>query len=238
LKLHIAEWGGGDRLALLIHGLISDHGGWHRLAPALVERGWRVLAPDLRGHGFSPRGDDSPKGWADDLVETLPPSADLALGHSLGGMSLALAADRLRPRRAAYVDPAWRMTAPQHRSYRGMWREQLGWSKEQLAAAYPRWPPSDVDARWASQRRFDPRCIDGMVPGGGHDHAPRRATVPSLVLLADPSDFVSAGDAEELRRGGFTVQVVAGAGHSVFRDDFESFLSALDRWLRVESPTP
>jgi pimeloyl-ACP methyl ester carboxylesterase len=204
----------------------------------LARRGWHVLAPDLRGHGLSPRATYSPAEWAADLVETLRPKPDLALGHSLGGLALALAVEKLRPGRAVYVDPAWRMTAEQHESYRSNWEQQLRWTKEELSSAYPRWPEADVEARWTSQKRFDPRCIRGLAPGGGHDLAPGRAVVPSLVLLADPSDFVPPAAAEELRRAGFEVTAVRGAGHSVFRDDFDGFLDALDRWLQVESATP
>jgi pimeloyl-ACP methyl ester carboxylesterase len=42
-------------LALLIHGVTSSSRTWWRVAPELVQRGYRVLAVDLRGHGSSPR---------------------------------------------------------------------------------------------------------------------------------------------------------------------------------------
>jgi pimeloyl-ACP methyl ester carboxylesterase len=52
-------WGGGaDRsrpLAVLVHGVTSSSRTWWRVGPALAERGYRVLAVDLRGHGASPR---------------------------------------------------------------------------------------------------------------------------------------------------------------------------------------
>src|ERR1700685_3993853 len=83
MKLNVHEWGIGDRTALLIHGLFADHQNWYRVGPALAERGYRVIAPDLRGHGASPRGTYSPELWAADLIESLPKNADLAIGHSL-----------------------------------------------------------------------------------------------------------------------------------------------------------
>src|SRR5215831_11292952 len=91
MKLNVREWGTGDRFAVLIHGITSDSTGWRRLGPDLAGRGYHVLAPDLRGHGLSPRGDYSPEAWADDVVESLPARPELALGHSLGGIVLALA---------------------------------------------------------------------------------------------------------------------------------------------------
>lgn len=227
----VTELGDAQRTAILVHGLLSDHGAWCRVAPALVDRGYRVVMPDLRGHGLSPRGDYSPDEWASDLVETLPRGADLAIGHSLGGMSLALATERLAPRRAVYVDPAWKLTAAQHsRDARGF-RAQLSWDEARLREAHPRWGDEDIAARLASMRRFDPRCIDGLLPGGGHDRAPASPVTESLVMLADPSDLVPPSDAAAMRRAGFDVVTVPGSGHSIFRDDLAGFLSALDAWL-------
>jgi pimeloyl-ACP methyl ester carboxylesterase len=232
MRLHVAEAGDGPRTAILVHGLTSDHGGWCRVAPALVERGYRVLMPDLRGHGVSPRGDYTPQHWAGDLVESLPAGADLAIGHSLGGMSLALAVERLRPELAVYVDPAWKLTAEQHQRWAADFRAQLGWDESQLRKARPRWSEKDIAARMVSVSRFDPRCIEGLLPGEGQDHMPSAPATKSLVMLADPSELVPPGDADLLRRAGFDVVSVPGSGHSIFRDDLDGFLAALDAWLR------
>lgn len=234
MKLHLTETGSGSRTAILVHGLLSDHGAWCRVAPAMVERGYHVLMPDLRGHGFSPRGGYTPEAWAGDLVETLPRGVDLAIGHSLGGMALALAVAQLEPRRAVFVDPAWKLTADQHRHSAAVFKAQLGWEESQLRAANPRWSDQDIAARLASMSRFDPRCIDGIVPGGGHDLAPRSPATTSLVMLADPSDLVPPPDADTLRKAGFDVVAVPGAGHSIFRDDLAGFLRALDEWLDAD----
>lgn len=55
MRLHTTTWGSGDRIALLVHGLMADHRTWRRVGPALSERGYRVVAVDLRGHGASGR---------------------------------------------------------------------------------------------------------------------------------------------------------------------------------------
>ena len=231
MQLHVVEAGAGPRKAILVHGLLSDHGAWCRVAPAMVERGYRVVMPDLRGHGLSPRGEYTPEAWADDLVESLPTGVDLAIGHSLGGMSLGLAVNRLQPRRAVYVDPAWKLSAAQHARYRPEFKEELQWDARLLRAAHPRWAEEDIAARVASMARFDPRCIDGLLAGGGHDHMPTARSIPSLVMLADPSDLVPTTDAASLKALGFAVEYVAGSGHSIFRDDLGGFLACLDDWL-------
>ncbi|MFE2720957.1 alpha/beta fold hydrolase [Kitasatospora sp. NPDC059327] len=119
MQLNTHEWGSGDRTALLVHGIMSDHRTWRRVGPALAERGYRVIAVDLRGHGASPRGEGAtplerygPGQYAQDLVDTLPIGAELAIGHSLGGLALLGAVERLEPARVVYSDPAWRFAQP------------------------------------------------------------------------------------------------------------------------------
>ena len=223
--------GTGPKTAILIHGLLSDHGAWCRVAPAMAERGYRVLMPDLRGHGRSPRGEYTPEAWAADLVESLPAGADLAIGHSLGGMALSLAVDRLRPRLAVYVDPAWKTTAAQDARYGPEFHQELQWDAQTLRSHRPRWSDEDIAGRVSSMSRFDPGCIDALVGGAGHDRMPRSRSIRSLVMLADPSDLVPPDDAATLRQLGFDVETVAGSGHSIFRDDLPGFLACLDRWL-------
>jgi pimeloyl-ACP methyl ester carboxylesterase len=235
MKLNLHEWGTGDRTALLIHGLFADHRNWYRVGPALAERGYRVIAPDLRGHGGSQRGEYSPELWSADLVESLPKNTDLAIGHSLAGMALALAAKELAVRRAIYIDPTWKMSKEQHESFGSTWRGQIAWTEEQWRSANPRWGAGDIEARVQSMRTFDPACIEGLASGGGHDHMPRKTDIPALVLVADPSSFISSEDAAALSKGGFDVQTLAGTSHSMFREDFDKFMSAIDEWLVKEA---
>ena len=45
--------GGEGEAVLLLHGHPRTSATWHRVAPALVERGFTVVCPDLRGYGRS-----------------------------------------------------------------------------------------------------------------------------------------------------------------------------------------
>jgi pimeloyl-ACP methyl ester carboxylesterase len=231
MKLHVREWGAGDRVAVLVHGITSDGSSWHRFAPDLAARGYRVLAPDLRGHGLSPRGAYSPEAWADDLVESVPARPELALGHSLGGLTLALAVERLRPERAVYEDPAWRVLPERAVVGAVAFAAQKGWGRAEVVAANPRWPAEDIDLKLAAVELWDPDTTGALTSGPGWDDTPERPVVPSLLLLADPSDLVPPEQAERLRRAGFEVRVVPGAGHSIHRDDYAGFVASLDGWL-------
>jgi len=82
------ELGSGPPLVLL-HGIRDSHRGWRRLAPLLAER-FRVLMPDLPGHGLSGRP-DAPYTlpWYAEQLSAWMEAIDLPrahiCGHSLGG---------------------------------------------------------------------------------------------------------------------------------------------------------
>lgn len=52
-RISYAEYGSGDRVIVLIHGLLMNRRMFDRLAPELARRGNRVIAVDLLGHGES-----------------------------------------------------------------------------------------------------------------------------------------------------------------------------------------
>jgi len=233
MRLPTVTWAGGDRIAVLIHGLFGDARSWHRVAPALVARGYTVIACDLRGHGIADRGDYGPQLWAADLVETFPTAPDLAIGHSLGGLALGLASGELGAGRLVYLDPAWRMSREQDVASLAEWRTWLGWTsidqlRERLAAG---WPEADVQLRWESMWHTDPAVLEGLAAGTGYDHAPLAATAPSLVIAPDPSEYITEDHERELRRRGFTIARMPGSGHSAFRDDLPGVLAHLDDWM-------
>lgn len=100
--VHYLDAGSGPPV-VLIHGLLSSHRSWLRLADQLVaER--RIVAPDLLGHGASakPIGDYSLSSHAAtvrDLLDHLDISSATLIGHSFGG-GIALQFAYLFPDRA------------------------------------------------------------------------------------------------------------------------------------------
>ncbi|MBV8785583.1 MAG: alpha/beta fold hydrolase [Mycobacterium sp.] len=80
--------GHGDAL-LLIHGMAGSSDTWRSVIPQLSKK-FRVIAPDLLGHGESakPRGDYSLGAfavWLRDFLDELGVSQASVVGHSLGG---------------------------------------------------------------------------------------------------------------------------------------------------------
>jgi pimeloyl-ACP methyl ester carboxylesterase len=138
VELHCLVWGDDrDPTAVLVHGNGGHAHWWDALVPALVP-GWRIVAPDLRGHGESAWADPpaySIDDFGDDLhavVVALTTGPIALAGHSMGGRiavwyaarrpervrGLALLDSRMTP-----VDPvrvaAWRGRIAGQREGRG-----------------------------------------------------------------------------------------------------------------------
>ncbi|MFC7793314.1 alpha/beta fold hydrolase [Streptomyces cinereoruber] len=235
MRLHTTTWGSGDRTALLVHGIMADHRTWRRVGPALAERGYLVVAVDLRGHGASGRGagpeEYRPEDYADDLLETVPDGLDLAVGHSLGALVLSRAVERLKPARAVYSDPAWQLRSGPAGYRAELFVRAKELNREMVRGLNPSWSEEDVEDEMAAVRVWDERTAYGLTPLAGTDLWPVRPVVPSLVTLADPSLLVPPASARMLAERGFEVRTVAGTGHTVHRDDFDGFMSALGGWI-------
>ncbi|WP_017624086.1 alpha/beta fold hydrolase [Nocardiopsis chromatogenes] len=231
MRLNVHTGGDGERTALLVHGAMADHRTWHAVEGALIERGYRVVAPDMRGHGLSPRGEYTPELLAADLAESLPEGADLAIGHSMGALALSSAVERLRPRRAVYYDPGWQFSAVRAGDLAAMRTMVAAASPAAIAEANPRWSEADVQAEAAGFALFDPEFFAMVEACAGSDFIPERPVVPSLVQLADPSFTISPEGADRLKERGFEVRVVAGTGHCSHRDDFTAYMESLQGWI-------
>src|SRR3954451_9943995 len=81
------RWGGSGPAVLLLHGHPRTHTTWWRLAPLLVDAGFTVVCPDLRGYGQSRplTGDYSKRAMAADLATLMERFGEFAVvGHDRG----------------------------------------------------------------------------------------------------------------------------------------------------------
>lgn len=107
--LHVEAWGEAEAPRVVcLHGVTGRGAGWHRLATGCLAS-YRVIAPDLIGHGASPY--EPP--WSigehlDTLVATVGAKPSIWIGHSFGGrLALELAARRpALVERLVLLDPA------------------------------------------------------------------------------------------------------------------------------------
>jgi acyl transferase domain-containing protein/acyl-CoA synthetase (AMP-forming)/AMP-acid ligase II/pimeloyl-ACP methyl ester carboxylesterase len=106
LRICLCTWGPEEGpIVLCLHGILEQGAAWSEVAIRLAQKGYRVIAPDLRGHG---RSDRAGKGGSynlidfiadiDAIVENLAGKAFTLVGHSLGSV-LAAIFTSIRPQR-------------------------------------------------------------------------------------------------------------------------------------------
>lgn len=172
--------GAAPRL-LLLHGLGATNEVWGRVTPSLRRR-W--LAPDLRGHGRSPRATPYSYGtFAADVATLLDQDEEIVIaGHSLGGvigMMLAGGAFGLRVSKVVAIGVKLRWTPDEI--------ARLG----EIASA----PARRFDTREESVARY--LKVSGLAGLVGADDDAARSGVTSeggkWLLAADPLTNASAG---------------------------------------------
>lgn len=93
VPLHVPEWGNPDGAPIvLIHGWSQAHPCWERQLSGALDA-YRLIAPDLRGHGLSgkpmdPDAYSTSACWAEDMkaiFDTLNLSNAILVGWSMGG---------------------------------------------------------------------------------------------------------------------------------------------------------
>ncbi|MFO1432611.1 MAG: alpha/beta fold hydrolase [Candidatus Competibacteraceae bacterium] len=96
--LNVCEWGAdNDVLLVCVHGIMDHGASWEMVARSLVANGYRVIAPDLRGHGHSSHIGQSESyqlrdfiGDLDRILRQLDLNSVTLVGHSLGSMIATL----------------------------------------------------------------------------------------------------------------------------------------------------
>ena len=93
LRLHFVSAGEGPRTMVLLHGFPQTWWEWHRVIPALVDGGYRVIAPDYRGggHSWRPAGGYDKQTMAGDIHHLLREHLGIegpvvVVGHDIGLM--------------------------------------------------------------------------------------------------------------------------------------------------------
>ena len=218
------------------------------MGPALVGRGFQVLAVDLRGHGASPRPGAglAVAARAADVAEPVGDEpVDLLVGHSLGAL-VALELVGRRPgfaRRLVVEDPPgsssvdWAALAAGIEGDTGRAATDPEALRRELDAANPTWPPGEAERRVADLADCDGQAVAAAVRGGvAFDLAAllAAADLPTRLLLAEEAlgsnltGLDRKAAVEALRDG--TTRVLP-AGHSLHREALDPWLAALDPWL-------
>jgi pimeloyl-ACP methyl ester carboxylesterase len=205
-ELAYLEMGDGRPLVLL-HGFAATGRQWldHGPAAALAAAGYRVILPDLRGHGDSARPDrarpDDPACYPPDVLadDGLALIDGLGLddydlgGYSLGGrVVLRMLVRGARPGRAVVAGQglAALSGAPADGTNRRVLTALIRGDRIEPES------PDAAAAYWFTQLGGDPRALlqvlDSLV--ATPDEALRRVEIPTLVVVGDEDhDHASAG---------------------------------------------
>ncbi|KAG2601266.1 salicylic acid-binding protein 2-like [Panicum virgatum] len=155
--------GGGSKHIVLVHGACLGGWSWFKVATRLRAAGHRVDAPDLAASGVDPRPLREVPTFRDyaapllDLLAALPAGDRVVLvGHSLGGVSVALAAELFPDKVAAAVFLCAFMpdcaAPPSHvleKFVEGKW---LDWMDTEMK-------PQDAEGKLPTSMLFGPRIL-------------------------------------------------------------------------------
>ncbi len=260
LKLAYDVTGAGPPLVIL-HGLFGSARNWRAIAAGLAGR-HRVFSLDLRNHGDSPWSDEmSYEAMAEDVCAVLEAkgiAGAAVMGHSMGGkaaMTLALA----RPEAIGaliVVDVAPVTRPPELRAYaRAMAAIDLAQVSRRAEA--DRLLAASVedrrvrgflmqnlvmrDGRPAWRLNLDAIDREMEVIGGFPEHLlERRYDGPTHFITGAESDYVRPEHRELILRlfPKTTLSVIGGAGHWLHAEKPDSFLRAVQRFLKREMWQP
>jgi lipase len=252
LALHEFGPEGAHRVVCL-HGVRNHGRHFRRLAETLGE--FRVLAPDLLGHGFSSWEPPwSLEAHLAAIVDTVGARAATLVGHSFGGrlaFELAARAPKLVPK-LVLLDPA--ILLPGHVALGAAERERIDksyvsfeelierrYDESQLHSAPRERVVEDlaqhVEVDEAGRIRYR-YCQSAVVAAYGEmasQPSPfERVRVPTLLVLGERSylPYDHLIDAHRTALGELLEVVVVPGGHSVLWESFEETASAIGAFLR------
>ena len=235
VQLAYRETGLGRPL-ILLHGFMGAGSDWLDQGPGytLAETGFRLVLPDFRGHGQSPRPRDLPAYPPDVLADdALALIRHLGLGageYDLGGYSLGgrivvrMLARGAEPGRAVVARQGLaKIAGPQGG---GANRRALTALADGIAL-----PPDSADAQiahWAAELGADPRallCVLGSLVPTPEDDL-RRITTPTLVVIGDRDERSDADELAALLPAGRSARVPGGHGGAFAAPELAAVIKA------------
>jgi pimeloyl-ACP methyl ester carboxylesterase len=261
IRIHYTRTGGDKPPVVLVHGVTDDGLCWTPVAEGLAAA-YDVIMADARGHGRSeaPETGYDPATQAADLaglIAGLGLRKPAVLGHSMGAVTtLALAGSYPDvPRAVVLEDPPERLLVGQALEPAQAAEERLagvrawftglkGKTREELIAqqraATPHWSEAELGLWADSKMRLSPQVwnVFAGAPGAAVDWGQILQAIrcPALFITADVERGALLGQdgvaALQERLPQARVAHIAGAGHSVHRDQLDGFLAVVLEFLR------
>ncbi len=252
MNLHFSEAGRGTPVVLL-HGFPLTGEIWREQRQSLAAH-YRVITPDLRGHGQSP----APAGIYEmellagdvlELLDSLQIERAVIMGHSMGGY-VTLAAWKLAPARflaLGLIDSHASADTPEGRQGRLQMAEKVAAQGSQVAAEamLPRlFAPGRTagDPAWEQVRAMILNTPTAGIIGAQHAMAARpdsnstlpSINVPALILTGDQDQIIPIARAEAVAAAipNSTLKVIANAGHMTMLEQPAATTATIQEFLR------
>ena len=249
INIHYTRTGGSKPPLILLHGLTANGACWTPLAH-IIEGDYDVIMPDARGHGKSsvPAYGYRYEDLANDvvgLIQALRLATPILIGHSMGGMTAAVVANRDPKllRCLILADPTFLSpkvqrqirdsdVADQHRRYLNMSFDDV------VAEARTKHPDRSLDtieliARARLQTSMS--AFDVLTPPNpGYMQVVSGIEVPSLLVIGGSAGVVSPDVAANLQHVNLRLQVeqIPEVGHGLHYEQPERFAVVVESFLR------
>lgn len=248
LPLHIVTQGDPAQPPIvLLHGFSMSHAIFVPLMAALSNH-YHVIAPDLRGHGLSPKPEGAyadSKAWADDIARILAPlDRPVLLGWSMGGR---VAMDHIRHHGDAglaalaligsYTGPVPAATKANRGPMFDETQREDGTAR--FVRACTKDPLPDALARTLlDQALLCPHYVRLALADRDEDYTAdaRTITTPALVLHGDMDAIVPPAASADHNIPTATHIVYADIGHTPFLEAPARFADDLTAFIRKARP--
>lgn len=249
INIHYLRTGGDKPPVVLLHGLTMSGACWIPLARSL-EEDYDVVMPDARGHGNSSaldQGYSYNKLAADvmSLVEVLRLTNPVLIGHSMGGMTAAMAVTQnpKQLRGLVLADPTFLTPQRQQEVYESDVAAQhhriLDRSKEdylaELRSRYRHRLPELTELFVKARFQTSIHAFDILAPPNpDYRQLICALAIPSLLVIGGVGGVVSPIVAAELASLNQCLKIVQieEAGHGIPYDQPERFSTVVKAFLR------
>lgn len=254
INIHYLRTGGNKPSIIALHGLTGNGACWSPMARAL-EQHYDIIMPDARGHGLSsaPLHGYTYQDHTNDVIElirTLGIKSPYLLGHSMGGMTATMVANRLGSAISGIIlaDPTFISPEWQHEIYKSdvveKHRQMLKSSKEQLfaeAKAKHRYRASVIIEHMIdASLQTSANAFDVLIPPNPEfDELIRNIYIPTLLVLGSEG-IVSAETARELHalNPDLEYKLLPDVGHGLPYDEPVRLAAIVDAFLKRKSGIP
>jgi 3-oxoadipate enol-lactonase len=231
LMLHVREEGAGHPV-LLLHGFPLSSEMWHETMDQAPD-GWRMVAPDIRGHGSSQASEDaSMPRLVKDQVELLDllgiDEPAVVVGLSMGGY-IAFELARRHPERVralvlvdtrAEADSAEAAEGRRTTAERVLREGSSGLAKEMAGKLFSPSTPAAIRSLWQESMAATPpegvaAALRGMANRADSRDVLSEWRKPLLVVVGEDDQITPPEDARAMHRAvpGSHLEVIAHAGH-------------------------